>query len=68
VIRPAQVEDVPAILALIRELAEYERAPESAVQATEDGLREVLFGAHPAVWAHVAEVDGSSTKHAAPAT
>jgi len=58
VIRPARVEDVPAILGLIRELADYERAPESAVQATEDGLRQALFAPQPAVWAHVAELAG----------
>ena len=45
-IRPASVEDVPLILQLIRELAEYERAPQDAV-ATEPQLREVLFGAKP---------------------
>ena len=45
-IRFAQLGDVPAILALIRELAHYERAPEQVV-ATEDQLRENLFGAHP---------------------
>ena len=38
--------DLPIILRLIRELAEYERAPD-AVVATETGLREVLFGAKP---------------------
>jgi GNAT superfamily N-acetyltransferase len=42
-IKPATVGDVPLILSLIRELAEYERAPE-AVVATEEGLGEVLFG------------------------
>ena len=46
-IRLAERVDVPIILALIRELAEYERAPEEVV-ATEDQLRENLFGAHPA--------------------
>jgi GNAT superfamily N-acetyltransferase len=46
-IRLAQREDVPIILALIRELAEYERAPDEVV-ATEDQLRKNLFGAHPA--------------------
>jgi GNAT superfamily N-acetyltransferase len=35
------------ILGLIRDLADYERAPD-AVVATEAGLREVLFGAKPA--------------------
>jgi GNAT superfamily N-acetyltransferase len=34
---------VPVILSLIRELADYERAPD-AVVATEAGLIEVLFG------------------------
>ena len=43
-IRPATETDVPIILRLIRDLAEYERAPD-AVVATEAGLREVLFGA-----------------------
>ena len=42
-IKPATIGDVPIILSLIRELAEYERAPD-AVVATEEGLREVLFG------------------------
>ena len=46
-IRFAQKSDAPAILALIRELAEYERAPNEVV-ATEEQLRENLFGAHPA--------------------
>ena len=58
VIRPAVPEDVPAILALIRELAVYEREPVESVEATEDGLHAVLFGEQPAVWAHVAELDG----------
>jgi GNAT superfamily N-acetyltransferase len=42
-IRSATEADVPVILSLIRELAEYERAPD-AVVATETGLRDVLFG------------------------
>src|SRR6476619_2230008 len=46
----AAAEDVPVIAQLIRELADYERAPEAAI-ATEEELREVLFGAQPA--AHV---------------
>jgi GNAT superfamily N-acetyltransferase len=43
-IRPATEGDLAIILGLIRDLAEYERAPD-AVVATEAGLREVLFGA-----------------------
>ncbi len=45
-IRPAAEADVPLILQLIRELAEYERAPGDVV-ATEEGLRGVLFGQRP---------------------
>ena len=46
-IRAATLDDVPTILSLIRDLAQYERAPNEVV-ATEEGLREVLFGARPA--------------------
>src|SRR5205814_7857799 len=46
-IRPATAADVPIILALIRALATYERAPND-VTATEDGLSKVLFGEKPA--------------------
>ena len=42
-IRSVTEADVPVILSLIRELAEYEREPE-AVVATEAGLHEVFFG------------------------
>ena len=47
IIRPATETDLPVILELIRDLAEYEREPQ-AVVATEAGLREVLFGPKPA--------------------
>jgi GNAT superfamily N-acetyltransferase len=57
VIRPAVPADVPAIVQLVRDLAEYERAPEEAV-ATEAQLHDVLFGPHPAVFCDVAEADG----------
>jgi GNAT superfamily N-acetyltransferase len=46
-IRVATVEDVPTILSLIRDLAEYERAPHEVV-ATEANLEEALFGPSPA--------------------
>ncbi len=42
-IRPATEDDVPIILSLIRELAEYERLSHEVV-ATEGLLREALFG------------------------
>lgn len=53
-IRPATPADVPEILAMIRELAEYERALDE-VLATEEHLQATLFAEAPAVFAHVAE-------------
>ena len=46
-IEPATERDVPAILRMIRGLAEYERLSHMVV-ATEAGLRASLFGPHPA--------------------
>lgn len=57
-IREARPSDVPVLLALVRELATYEREPD-AVVATEDDLRTALFGADPSAGCHVAEVDGA---------
>ena len=45
-IRSATPEDIPTILQLIRDLATYERAPDE-VTATEEQLKEVLFGERP---------------------
>lgn len=56
-IRPAAPADVPAILQLIKELAEYERAP-YAVEATEALLRNALFCAEPRVHVQMVEQDG----------
>ncbi|ACY99222.1 MULTISPECIES: GNAT family N-acetyltransferase [Thermomonospora] len=56
-IRPAVPQDVPTILRLIRELADYEKALEE-VEATEEDLQRALFGPHPKVFAHVAEHEG----------
>jgi GNAT superfamily N-acetyltransferase len=56
-IRRATVDDVPAMLQLVHELATYEKAAHE-VRATEAQLRDVLFGAEPAVFAHVVEHDG----------
>lgn len=58
-IRDARPDDVPEILAMIRELAEYEREP-NAVVATEALLHDALFGDSPAVFALMAEVDGQA--------
>lgn len=57
-IRPATADDVPAMVRLVHDLAAYERAPEQCV-LTDEMLHERLFGAHPALYAHVAEVDGA---------
>lgn len=46
-IRPAQRSDVPELLQLIADLAEYERAPHEAV-ATARQLEVALFGEEPA--------------------
>lgn len=48
---------MPVVVALIRELATYEREP-AAVVATDDLLSAALFGDSPAVFCHVAEVGG----------
>lgn len=53
-IRPAEPADVPAIHALVRELAEYEREPD-AVTATEHDFSTALFGPSPQVYCHVGE-------------
>ncbi|MEU9864182.1 GNAT family N-acetyltransferase [Streptomyces sp. NPDC047971] len=55
-IRTATPADVPVIHAMVRELAEYEKALEEA-RATEEQLREALFGERPAAFAHIAESD-----------
>jgi GNAT superfamily N-acetyltransferase len=57
VIREALPADVPTILELIRELATYEREPD-AVEATEQLIRDALFGPEPVASCHVVELDG----------
>lgn len=44
---PAHPGDVPVILQMIKSLAEYEQLTDEVI-ATEDDLRQSLFGAHPA--------------------
>ena len=56
-IRPATVDDVPLIRALIGELAVYEKLADDAV-ATDDDLRAQLFGPTPAAEVLIGEVDG----------
>ena len=54
-IERATERDVPLILRLIKELADYERMADEVV-ATEDALRQTLFGARPAAEVVVAYV------------
>lgn len=57
-IRIAEEKDCPAILALIHELALYEKAPEE-VTVTLEEFFDAGFGEHPVWNAFVAEVDGN---------
>jgi GNAT superfamily N-acetyltransferase len=52
-VRPARRSDVPAVVAMVHELAAYERAPDECLLTAEQ-LDEALFAEHPAVFGHVA--------------
>ncbi|MET8279369.1 GNAT family N-acetyltransferase [Micromonospora sp. NPDC005174] len=52
-IRPVRPQDVPAVVAMVHELAEYERAPDEC-HLTEDQLTSALFATAPALFGHVA--------------
>jgi GNAT superfamily N-acetyltransferase len=56
-VRPIRPDDVPAVVGLVRELAEYEKAAHEA-RMTEEQLHAALFGDAPALFGHVAEADG----------
>jgi GNAT superfamily N-acetyltransferase len=62
-IRPARTGDVALLLALFGELAEYEHL-EHELKATEEQLREALFGQRPAAEALIAERDGEALGYA----
>jgi GNAT superfamily N-acetyltransferase len=57
-LRPAQAQDVPAIVGLIGELAEFEHLTH-LMQATPETLHPHLFGPKPAAEAWVAVVEGT---------
>ncbi|MGH8918855.1 MAG: GNAT family N-acetyltransferase [Actinomycetes bacterium] len=57
-IREATPADVPAIVALVHALAEYEREPQSC-HLTDEQLHAALFGPAPALFGHVADADGT---------
>jgi GNAT superfamily N-acetyltransferase len=56
-IRPAKTTDIDEILALIYELALYEKAPEEA-KATKSQIMESFFSDNPKVFCEIVEVDG----------
>ena len=56
-IRRVEPRDVDAVVKLVHELALYERAPEQC-HLTSEQLHTALFSEHPALFGHVAEVDG----------
>jgi GNAT superfamily N-acetyltransferase len=56
-IRPIEPDDVPAVVRMVHELAEYERAPHEC-ELTDEQLRAALFVDRPALFGHVALVDG----------
>lgn len=63
-IRPAVEADVPELVAMIRELAEYEQLTDQ-VRITEDDLRRALFGPDAVVSDSVIEdADGGLAGHA----
>jgi GNAT superfamily N-acetyltransferase len=62
-IRPATRADIPRILAFIRALAAYERAPK-AVTATEASLEREGFGPHPFYFCLIAEHNGQTAGYA----
>ena len=55
-IRPATVDDLPVVVRLVHELADYEREPH-AVVATEEHFRTALFDPQPLAHCLVAEDD-----------
>jgi GNAT superfamily N-acetyltransferase len=57
-VRPIRREDVPAVVGLVRELAEYEKAAHE-VRLTEEQLTTALFGDSPRLFGHVA-LDGDT--------
>ena len=54
-VRPAHRRDLPAMVDLVRALADYERSLDE-VRLEEPQLAEALFGEAPRVFAHVAEI------------
>jgi GNAT superfamily N-acetyltransferase len=56
-LRTASKEDLPEVISLIKELAEFERAAHE-VKITLEELIQDGFGEHPLYWIILAEIDG----------
>ena len=57
IIRKAKPEDMPSVLELIQELAEFEKEPDAVIISAED-LKRDGFGPNPAFTCFVAESAG----------
>jgi GNAT superfamily N-acetyltransferase len=55
-VRPIRPDDVPPVVGLVRELADYEKAAHE-VRLTEEQLAASLFGERAALYGHVAVTD-----------
>ena len=62
-VRPVNADDVPALLEMFGELAEYEHLGHE-LRATERGLAAALFGERPVAQALIAERDGEALGYA----
>ena len=62
-IRPATVDDAPVILSLIKGLAEYEKLSHEVV-ATEELLRDTLFGTRPVAEVILGDYNGEPVSFA----
>jgi GNAT superfamily N-acetyltransferase len=62
-IQPATPDDIPAILSLIRELAEYEKLSDR-VSATTESLRRDLFGPRPYAEVLMGQLNGHPVGYA----
>jgi GNAT superfamily N-acetyltransferase len=60
-IRPVRPDDVPAVVRMVHELAEYERAPEQC-HLTVAQLNAALFTPNPALYGHIG-VDADGRPH-----
>jgi len=63
IITPASPQDIPAIMAMIRELAAFEKL-EHQLEITADSLSAALFGPKPVAGALIARADGKDAGYA----